>query len=262
MILDMFQLKDRVAIITGAGRGIGAAIATAFAEVGADVVIGARTESQLLEVAESVKKAGRRAAVVPGDLSTRKGMEMLVQRALDEFGRLDIVVNNAGGSMPAPFLSTTEKHFNEALLWNVTTAFNLTQIAVPHMIERGGGSVINIASAIGRFPDRGFCAYGTAKAALIHLTKNLACDLAPKIRVNAIAPGAIATSALDIVLTNEPIKNEMIESTPLKRIGMVEDIAAGAVYLASPASAYVTGRVLDIDGGIRKANLNMRIQDL
>lgn len=261
MILDMFHLRDRVAIITGAGRGIGAAIATAFAEVGADVVIGARTESQLLEVADAVKRAGRRAAVVPGDLSTRTGMEMLVQRALDEFGRLDIVVNNAGGSMPMPFLSTTEDHFNHALLWNVTTAFNLTQLAVPHLIARGG-SVINIASAIGRFPDRGFSAYGTAKAALVHLTKNLACDLAPQIRVNAIAPGAIATSALDVVLTNEALHNEMIERTPLKRIGVVEDIAAGAVYLASPASAYVTGRVIDIDGGVRRANLDMRIPDL
>jgi 7-alpha-hydroxysteroid dehydrogenase len=262
VILDMFNLKDRVAIITGAGRGIGAAIATAFAEVGADVVIGSRTESQLLEVADTVKKAGRRAAVVTGDLSTRAGMESLVQRAVDEFGRLDIVVNNAGGSMPGPFLNTSEEDFNQALLWNATTAFNLTQLAVPHMLEQGGGSVINIASAIGRFPDRGFCAYGTAKATLIHLTKNLACDLAPRIRVNAIAPGAIATSALDIVLTNEPITNEMIGRTPLKRIGVAEDIAAGAVYLASPASAYVTGRVIDIDGGLRRANLEMGIPDL
>ncbi len=262
MILDMFQLKDRVAIITGAGRGIGAAIATAFGEVGADVVVGARTESQLLEVADTVKKAGRRAAVVSGNLSTRAGMERLVQCALDEFGRLDIVVNNVGGSLPLPFLDTTEEHFNEALLWNVTTAFNLTQLAVPHILDQGGGSVVNIASAIGRFPDRGFCAYGTAKAALIHFTKNLACDLAPKIRVNAIAPGAIATSALDIVLTNEPITKQMIELTPLKRIGAVEDIAAGAVYLASPASAYVTGRVIDIDGGLHRANLDMGIPDL
>lgn len=261
MILDMFNLRDRVAIVTGAGRGIGAAIATAFAEVGADVAIGARTESQLVEVADAVKRVGRRAAVVPGDLSSRAGMEKLVQRALDEFGRLDIVVNNAGGSLPMPFLRTNEDHFNAALLWNVTTAFNLTQLAVPHLLERGG-SVINIASAVGRFPDRGYSAYGTAKAALVHLTRNLACDLAPKIRVNAIAPGAIATSALDVVLTNDALRNEMIETTPLKRIGVVEDIAAGAVYLASPASAYVTGRIIDIDGGLRRSNLNMQIPDL
>jgi 7-alpha-hydroxysteroid dehydrogenase len=262
MILDLFQLTDRVAIVTGAGRGIGAAIAHAFAEVGADVVIGSRTEAQLREVAAGVSALGRRAEVVPGDLGNRAGMEALVERAMQEFGRIDIVVNNAGGSMPGPFLGTTEEAFNEALRWNVTTAFNLTQLAVPHMLEVGGGSVINIASAVGRFADRGFCAYGTSKAAMIHLTKNLAVDLAPKVRVNVIAPGAIATSALDIVLQNEEIHREMIERTPLKRIGDVEDIAAGAVYLASAASAYVTGRCLDIDGGVRRSNLDMKMPDL
>jgi len=262
MILDRFQLTDRVAIVTAAGRGIGAAIAKAFAEVGADVVIGARTESQLAEVAADVRALGRRAAMLPGDLGNRAGMEALVDRAMQEFGRIDIVVNNAGGSMPGPFLGTTEEAFNEALRWNVTTAFNLTQLAVPHMLEAGGGSVINIASAVGRFADRGFCAYGTSKAAMIHLTRNLAADLAPRIRVNAIAPGAIATSALDIVLQNEALEREMIERTPLKRIGDVEDIAAGAVYLASPASGYVTGRVLDIDGGVQRSNLDMKIPDL
>jgi 7-alpha-hydroxysteroid dehydrogenase len=200
--------------------------------------------------------------MVTGDLGSRAGMEALVDRAMQEFGRIDIVVNNAGGSMPGPFLSTTEEAFNEALRWNVTTAFNLTQLAVPHMLEVGGGSVINIASAVGRFADRGFCAYGTSKAAMIHLTRNLAADLAPKIRVNVIAPGAIATSALDIVLQNEALERQMIERTPLGRIGDVEDIAAGAVYLASAASGYVTGRVIDIDGGVQRSNLDMSIPDL
>ena len=263
MILDRFQLTDRVAIVTAAGRGIGAAIAQAFAEVGADVVIGARTESQLDEVAGEVRALGRRAATVTGDLGSRAGMEALVDRAMQEFGRIDIVVNNAGGSMPGPFISTTEEAFNEALRWNVTTAFNLTQLAVPHMLASGGGgSVINIASAVGRFADRGFCAYGTSKAAMIHLTKNLAADLAPRIRVNAIAPGAIATSALDIVLQNEALTKQMIERTPLGRIGDVEDVAAGAVYLASAASSYMTGRVLDIDGGVKRSNLDMNIPDV
>jgi len=262
MILDRFQLTGRVAIVTAAGRGIGAAIAKAFAEVGADVVIGARTESQLSEVAAGVRALGRGAAMVPGDLGSRAGMEALVDRAMQEFGRIDIVVNNAGGSMPGPFLSTTEEAFNEALRWNVTTAFNLTQLAVPHMLEDGGGSVINIASAVGRFADRGFCAYGTSKAAMIHLTRNLAADLAPKVRVNVIAPGAIATSALNIVLQNEALERQMIERTPLKRIGDVEGVAAGAVYLASAASGYVTGRVIDIDGGVQRSNLDMNIPDL
>jgi 7-alpha-hydroxysteroid dehydrogenase len=262
MILDMFHLRDRVAIVTAAGRGIGAGIATAYAEAGADVVIGARTESQLEEVAAAVRKAGRRAVVVPGDLRSRQGMEALVERAVGELGRIDIVVNNAGGSFPGPFLDTSEEAFNEAFQWNVTTAFNLTQLAVPHLLASGGGSVINIASAAGRFADRGFSAYGTAKAAMLHLTRNLAAELAPRIRVNAIAPGAIATSALEMVLSNEALEREMVTRTPLKRLGAVADIAAGALYLASPASSYVTGRILDIDGGLQGSNLDLGLRDL
>jgi 7-alpha-hydroxysteroid dehydrogenase len=262
MILDLFSLTGRVAVITAAGRGIGAGIAKAFAEVGADVVIGARTEEQLESVAEQVRAVGRKAVVVPGDLRTREGMARLVDRAMSELGRIDVVVNNAGGSMPGPFMGTSEKSFEEAFRWNVTSAFNLTQLAVPHMLEAGAGSVINIASAAGRFNDRGFAGYGTAKAALIHLTKNLAVDLAPKIRVNAIAPGSIATSALDVVLQNEALEQEMVKRTPLGRLGVVEDIAAGAVYLASSASGYVTGRVIDVDGGLRASNLDMGIPDL
>jgi 7-alpha-hydroxysteroid dehydrogenase len=250
MILDRFRLDGRVAIVTAAGRGIGAAIARAFAEVGADVVIGARTREQLDEEA------------IAGDLSQRDGLAALVDRAVDAFGRVDVVVNNAGGSMPSPFMSTTDKAFEEALHWNVTTAFNLTQLAVPHMLKAGGGSVINIASSVGRFAARGFVGYGTAKAAMIHLTKNLAFDLCPRIRVNAIAPGATVTSALEGVLQNDEIRDAMVSSTPLRRLGEVEDIAAAAVYLASDAGSYVTGRVIDVDGGVRASNLDMGIPDL
>jgi 7-alpha-hydroxysteroid dehydrogenase len=262
MILDRFRLDGRVAIVTAAGRGIGAAIARAFAEVGADVVIGARTREQLDEVAEAVRASGRRAEAIAGDLSQRDGLAALVDRAVDAFGRVDVVVNNAGGSMPSPFMSTTDKAFEEALHWNVTTAFNLTQLAVPHMLKAGGGSVINIASSVGRFAARGFVGYGTAKAAMIHLTKNLAFDLCPRIRVNAIAPGATVTSALEGVLQNDEIRDAMVSSTPLRRLGEVEDIAAAAVYLASDAGSYVTGRVIDVDGGVRASNLDMGIPDL
>jgi len=261
VILDLFRMDGRVAVVTGAGRGIGAAIARAFAEVGADVVIGARTEAQLREVADDVAAAGRRAAVVAGDLNSREAMEGLVETARAEFGRLDVVVNNVGGSLPGPFLQTSHRQFEEALRWNVTTAFDLTQAAVPLMLKGDGGSVINIASAAGRFHDRGFSAYGTAKAALCHLTANLALDLAPHVRVNAIAPGAIETSALGVVLQSEEITRKMEEGTPLRRIGRVEDIAAAAVYLASDAGGYVTGRVIDVDGGVRRSNLEMGIPD-
>jgi len=133
---------------------------------------------------------------------------------------------------------------------------------VPHMLKVGGGSVINIASAAGRFRERGFSAYGTAKAALVALTQNLAADLAPKIRVNAIAPGAIETSALGMVLDDPAVQQRMVELTPLKRLGTTEDIAAAAVYLASQAAGYVTGVVLDVGGGIRRSNFDMDLPDL
>jgi 7-alpha-hydroxysteroid dehydrogenase len=262
MILDRFRLDGRVAIVTAAGRGIGAGIARAFAEVGADVAIGARTQAELDAVAADVRRAGRRAVVVAGDLAAREGMQALVDRTLAELGRIDVVVNNAGGSMPGPFLQTSERSFQEAFRWNVATAFNLTQLAVPQMLKVGGGSVLNIASAAGRFRERGFAAYGTAKAALVALTQNLAADLAPRIRVNAIAPGAIETSALGMVLTDPAIRRRMVELTPMKRLGRVEDVAAAAVYLASDAAAYVTGVVIDVGGGIRHSNFDMGIPDL
>ena len=172
------------------------------------------------------------------------------------------VVNNAGGSMPSAFMDTTERAFSDALEWNVKTAFDLIQISAPLLAESGNGSVINIASAAGRFPSRGFAAYGTAKAAMIQLTIHASLDLAPRVRVNAIAPGAIKTSALDIVLTNEEIHDAMVSGTPMRRLGEVADIAAAALYLASPAASYVTGQVLGVDGGIRSSNFDMGIPDI
>jgi 7-alpha-hydroxysteroid dehydrogenase len=260
-MLENFRIDDKVAIITGAGRGIGAATARAFAEAGANVVIGARTEEHLREVAADVEKFGCRAEVVPGNLMRREGMQELVDRALAAFGKIDIVVNNAGGSHTGAFLDTSERSFNKAFEWNVTTAFNLSQLATPHILKAGGGTIINIASAAGRFADRGFAAYGTAKAALCHLTRNLAAELAPKIRVNAVAPGAIATGALESVL-DEELRQKMVDGTPLRRLGRVEDIASAVLYLASPAGSYVTGRILEVDGGVQQSNLDTGLPDL
>jgi 7-alpha-hydroxysteroid dehydrogenase len=262
MLIDRFRLDDRVAIVTAAGRGIGAASALAFAESGADVVIAARTESQLDEVAAQVKELGRRAVVVPADLSDVGAVEGLVDAAVAEFGRLDIVVNNVGGTMPMPFADTSVKTFEDAFHFNVTTAFALTRAALPHLLESGSGSVVNITSAMGRFRDRGYVAYGTAKAALAHMTRLLAADCAPKVRVNGVAPGSIATSALEIVLTSEPLQDEMISKTPLRRLGVSEDIALAVLYLASDAAAYVTGKILEVDGGIEASNLDMHLPDL
>jgi len=262
VLADRFRVTDRVAIVTGAGRGIGAACARALAEFGADVAITARTEDQLREVAADVEAVGRRALVFPADVSDLSTLDALVAATVEELGRVDIVVNNAGGSMPQPFLDTTVKAFEGAFHFNVTTAFALTQAATPHLLATGNGAVVNISSVMGRLRDRGFVAYGTAKGALAHMTRLLAADLAPKVRVNAIAVGSVATSALEIVLTNEALRTEMVDKTPLKRLGEPEDIALAALYLASDAASFVTGKVWDVDGGLEAANLALGLPDL
>lgn len=263
MILDKFRLDDQVAVVTGAGRGLGAAIAVAFAEAGADVVIAARTRSQLDEVAAQVAAVGRRAHVVVADLAHPESTAALAAEAVEAFGKLDIVVNNVGGTMPAPLLDTSTKDLKDAFTFNVGTAHALTVAAVPLMLEHsGGGSIINITSTMGRLSGRAFAAYGTAKGALAHYTRLSALDLCPRIRVNAIAPGSILTSALDIVASNDALRDPMEKATPMRRLGDPSDIAAAAVYLASPAGSYLTGKTLEVDGGLTFPNLDLPIPDL
>jgi 7-alpha-hydroxysteroid dehydrogenase len=262
MILDRFSLADRVAVVTGAGRGIGAASALALADAGADVVLAARTTAQLDEVAAAIEKRGRRAHTVTADLSDLDQAAALADAAQQAFGRVDVVVNNVGGSLPQPFMDTSARTLERAFHFNVSTAHALTRAAVPHLLAAGGGTVVNISSVMGRVSGRGYLAYGTAKAALSHYTRLAARDLAPRIRVNAVSVGSVATSALDIVMTDDALRTAMEANTPLGRIGDPDDIAATVLFLASPASAYVTGKVVEADGGIDQPNLDMGLPDL
>lgn len=263
MILDRFRLDDKVAVITGAGRGLGAAIALAFAEAGADVLIASRTESQLEAVAEQVRAVGRKAHVVVADLAHPEATAQLAGQAVEAFGKLDIVVNNVGGTMPNTLLTTSTKDLKDAFTFNVATAHALTIAAVPLMLEHsGGGNIINITSTMGRLAGRGFAAYATAKAALAHYTRSAALDLCPRIRVNAIAPGSILTSALDVVASNDELRQPMEKVTPMRRLGDPVDIAAAAVYLASPAGNFLTGKTLEVDGGLTFPNLDIPVPDL
>jgi 7-alpha-hydroxysteroid dehydrogenase len=263
MILDRFRLDDKVAVITGGGRGLGAAIAVAFAEAGADVLIASRTESQLEAVAEQVRAAGRRAHIVTADLAHPEATAKLADQAVEAFGKLDIVVNNVGGTMPNTLLTTSTKDLKDAFTFNVVTAHALTLAAAPLMLEHSGeGSIINITSTMGRLAGRGFAAYGTAKAALSHYTRLAALDLCPRIRVNAIAPGSILTSALDVVASNDELREPMEKVTPMRRLGDPVDIAAAAVYLASPAGSFLTGKTLEVDGGLTYPNLDIPVPDL
>jgi 7-alpha-hydroxysteroid dehydrogenase len=262
VILDRFRIDGQTAIITGAGRGIGAASAVALAECGANVVIAARTESQLTDVAHAVEKLGRRAITVACDLMDLSAVSQLADVARREFGRVDVVVNNVGGTMPLPLLDTSTDYLEEAFHFNVATAHALVLSSVPIMLEGTGGSIINISSVMGRITGRGFAAYGTAKGAMAHYTRLAAKDLAPRIRINAIAAGSTATSALEIVTQTPELKEEMESSTPLRRIGDVDDISAAVVYLASPAGSYLTGKILEVDGGIDIPNLDFNLPDL
>jgi len=262
MIWDRFRLDGRAAVVTGGGRGIGAATAVALAEAGADVVVSSRTASQLAEVAKRIEATGRRAVAVEADLSDLDAAAGLATAAADAFGRLDIVVNNVGGTMPRPFAHTSARFLEEAFHFNVSTAHALTRAALPLLLAAGGsGAVVNISSVMGRVSGRGYLAYGTAKAALSHYTRLAARDLAPTVRVNAIAVGSVATSALDIVLNDDATRTTMEASTPLRRIGDPDDIAATVLFLASDAGAYLTGKVIETDGGLDQPNLDLGIPD-
>ncbi len=257
-IFDRFRLNGQVAIITGAGRGIGAAIARSFVEAGADIVLAARTLEQLEQTASAVRAFGGRALVVPTDVMEEEQLQQLADKTVAEFGRIDILVNNAGGHPPPkPALQTSARELERAFKFNVSSAFSLSRICVPHMVDSAnGGAIINISSIAGHKPSACFAAYGTAKSALSFLTRELAQDFAPKVRVNAIAVGSTKTEALNTVLTPE-IERSMELLTPMARLGEVEDIAMGALYLASPAASYVTGEILGINGSLERLNMEM-----
>jgi 7-alpha-hydroxysteroid dehydrogenase len=250
MILDRFGVAGKVTVVTGAGQGIGRGIAIGLAEAGADVALAARTEADLDEVAGVIRAGGRRALVVPTDVTDTEACERLVARTVEAFGRLDILVNNAGGTMPRPAMATSERFLEQAFRFNVTSAFTLTRLAARRMVDTaGGGAVVNISSRSASMTQTSFVAYGAAKAALDRLTRNIAPELAPRVRVNAIDVGGVATRSLDVVLTDDGLRRQFLAGTPMARPGQPEDIACAVLYLVSDASSWVTGKVFEIDGG-------------
>jgi len=257
-ILDLFRLDNKVAIVTGSGRGIGAAIAIAFADAGADVVVTARTKEQLENTAAEIRKRGRRALLVVCDVLDEAQRKAMVEQTIKEFGRIDILVNNVGGSGDIkPSLLTSDQELEACFKFNTTTAFGMSRLCAPLMVETAGtGAIINISSVAGHLPQPGFISYGVAKAAMNFMTQNLAQDFAPKVRVNAISVGSTLTDALAGVM-NDELEKAMLKQTPMDRLGQPEDVAACALFLASPASSYVTGDIYGVNGGLTKTPMEM-----
>jgi 2-deoxy-D-gluconate 3-dehydrogenase len=246
------DLTGRVALVTGASKGIGASIALAVAQAGADVVLAARSVDLLEQVAQQVRALGRRALVAPFDVTDADAVAGGVAAAVAEFGRIDILVNNAGGnSFSRPLGSTRFSGFAKTIDLNLYSTVHVTQAVLPHMLTAQRGSIINIASVVALRGAPLMSHYGAAKAAVVSLTQSLAVENAHAgIRVNALLPGWIETELTDFLRADSSTESAVLSRVPLQRWGRAEEIGAVAVFLASDAASFITGQSIVADGGL------------
>jgi len=247
------KLKDRVAIVTGAGRGIGSALARGLAREGAAVVVNySRAVTEAAKMVDDIVAHGGRAVAVQADVKELNQHEWLVSKALENFGRLDILVNNAGIEFREPFLTTTPEQWDQTLAVNLKGVYFLSQKAAQAMIRAGtGGRIINISSCHDTVPLNQRSAYAVSKGGLSMLTKSLALELAEhRINVNAVSPGAILTEMNSASLSAPQARARLLSRIPWNRLGDVEDCVGPVVFLASADSDYVTGETIYVDGGL------------
>ena len=249
---SLFDLTGKKALVTGASRGIGRAIAVGLGAAGADVALASRDAEQLASVQAEIEAAGRSAIVIPTDVSDADAVRAMVERAVGELGSVDVLVNNAGGSsFMGPFTDMRFRGWEKVMRLNVESVVHACQAIAPHLLERGTGSVVNIASVAGLTGSPALAAYGASKAALVSLTKTLAIEWgAAGIRVNALCPGWTATDLNKDLWSNEQLSAAMMTRVPLARWAEPKEMVGPAVFLASDASSYVTGQVLVADGGM------------
>lgn len=248
---DRFRLDGRVALVTGASKGIGASIARGLAEFGAAVVVSSRKQEAVEEVAQAIRAEGGQALAVAANVGTFPETLDLVDRTVAAFGGVDIVVNNAAANpVFGPIQDADERAYAKIMNVNVRGPLEICKRAYPSMKQRGGGSIINVASIGGLKPERGIGLYSASKAALINLSMGMAQDWGlDNVRVNVICPGLIKTRFSAALWGNEEILARFLQRIPLRRIGAPEDVAGLAVFLASGAAAYCTGSVYMVDGG-------------
>src|SRR4051794_37414963 len=251
MTTDPFSLQNRTALVTGANRGLGRAFAAALARAGADVVVVGRDDAHNREAAEQIaEETGRRASVQTGDVTAPEDVRRITDGAIADHGRIDVLVNNAGICFHRPALEVPDEEFDQVFDVNVSGLWRMTKAVAPHMIEAGGGAIVNVGSISAMIVNRPQWqpAYNASKAAVHQLTRSLAAEWAPyNVRVNAIAPGYVKTEMAPV---DEPrFRQHWIDDAPMQRYATPEEIAPSVVYLASDASSFTTGSVLVADGG-------------
>jgi len=249
-VLETLRLDGKVAIVTGASRGLGRVMALALAEAGADVGLAARSKPDLEETAHQVEALGRRALVVPTDVTLLSAVEALMTQAVGTLGRLDIVINNSGVAHVAPLAEMDPVEWQRIIDTNLTGVFNGCRAAAPHLIARKSGKVINVASALAQAGLPGYTAYAASKGGIISLTRALAVEWARyNVQVNALAPGWFVTPMNQDAFTDPKTRERLLRDVPMRRTGRLEEVGPLTVYLASSASDFMTGQTIFLDGG-------------
>ncbi|NQU04005.1 MAG: glucose 1-dehydrogenase [Syntrophaceae bacterium] len=249
--LEAFSLADKVSIVTGGGRGIGLGIAKALAGAGSDLVLVARTRSQLTEAADFItKEYGTKVEIISADLSRPDSPAEVVESVMNRFGRIDVLINNAGSNIRKPFLEVTPEDFETVMQIQLRSAYFMAQAVAKEMAKVKRGKIINLASLTCKMAVPNISIYGAAKGGIFALTKSFALELAPfNINVNAVAPGYVRTYMTEAAFENKKSCEWMLSRIPLGRFGTPEDIGNTALFLASSASDYLTGEVIFVDGG-------------
>ncbi len=251
MILSRFSLEGRTALVTGAGRNIGRSIALGLAEAGANVVVADMAGEDAASVRSEIQAAGHRAIALLADVRDPEQVTSMIQAGLAEFGRIDVLVNNAGGGFFSPVRDMSLNGWEAVIRENLTSVFLCSKTAADPMSRQGKGSIINVSPSTGRLGCPGSAHYAAAKAGIVNLTRTLSMEWAALgIRVNAIAPGPVNTDKYVAMLNSIPgYYEKLVQTVPMGRLGALEEIPPAVVYLASDASSYVTGQTLNIDGG-------------